>query len=772
VNFALFSENAERVELCLFDARGRRELHRIRLPEYTSQIWHVYLPDVRPGQLYGYRVHGPYDPQRGHRFNSNKLLLDPYAKALTGTFRWSDAHFGYRLGHRAQDLSFDRRNNAAGMPKCRVVDTAYTWAQDRPPRRPWHETILYELHVRGFTMLHPDVPQALRGTFAGLSTPAAIRYLRGLGITAVELLPVQAFVDDRLLLGRRLRNYWGYNTIAFFAPHPPYLAGATLTEFKALVQHLHDAEIEVILDVVYNHTAEGNQLGPTLCFRGIDNASYYRLVPGDGRHYMDFTGCGNALNLRHPCVLQLVMDSLRYWVEEMHVDGFRFDLATTLAREKQDFDQHSGFLDAVHQDPVLSQVKLIAEPWDVGHGGYRVGQFPPGWAEWNDRYRDTVRRFWKGDPGQVGELASRMTGSSDAFDRKGRRPWASINFVTAHDGFTLHDVVSYDRKHNEANQENNRDGTDANHSWNCGVEGPTEDPLVRQLRERQKRNLLATLLLSQGVPMILAGDETGRSQRGNNNAYCQDNEISWIEWEIDADGGRLNEFIRQLIRLRRDHTVFRRHRFFHGLRTPESEIKDITWLLPEGRERRPEDWHDPEDRCLGCVLSGEAHEYHVTAFGEPEPDDTFLMILNAHSGPVAFTLPPARFGARWEGLIDTNVEGPLQPRIYRAGEAFPAAGRSLRGPRPPARDPHASGCRRLVPDRGPRHRGRNPLPVLHREPPPRPRPRVALPARGCPGAERGDRSGGVRMARRELARPAVARCSDLRATRRRVHTPR
>jgi isoamylase len=677
VNFALFSENAEKVELCLFDARGRRELHRIPLPEYTNQIWHGYLPDARPGQLYGYRVYGPYDPQRGHRFNHHKLLLDPYAKMLTGVFRWSDAHFGYRVGHRTEDLSFDRRNNAADMPKCQVVDTAYTWAEDRLPRRPWHESILYELHVRGFTMRHPEVPEPLRGTFAGLATPGAIDYFRQLGISAVELLPIHASLTEHRLAVRGLTNYWGYNTIAFFAPDPRYLASPTLVELKALVQHLHDAGIEVILDVVYNHTAEGNHLGPTLCFRGIDNASYYRLVPGDERHYVDFTGCGNALNLRHPRVLQLVTDSLRYWVEEMHVDGFRFDLATTLARETADFDQHSGFLDAVQQDPVLSQVKLIAEPWDVGEGGYRLGGFPPGWAEWNDRYRDTVRRFWKGEPGQLGELASRMTGSSDVFDRKGRRPWASVNFVTAHDGFTLQDLVSYSYKHNEANGEANRDGTDNSHSWNCGAEGPTDDPEILRLREQQKRNLLATLLLSQGIPMILAGDELGRSQRGNNNAYCQDNEISWIDWEIDEDGRQFQQFVRRLIRLRREHIVFHRHRFFQGLRTPESDIKDITWLHPDGRERHREDWDKPEDGCLGYVLSGEAYGYHLTASGEPEPDDTFLVILNAHPEPVSFTLPPEHFGERWERLVDTAVEGPARPKTYEAGEACPVETRSV-----------------------------------------------------------------------------------------------
>ena len=677
VNFSLFSENAEKVELCLFDPRGRRELHRIPLPEYTDQTWHGYLPDVRPGQLYGYRVYGPYDPKHGHRFNHHKLLLDPYAKVLSGPLLWSDAHFGYRVGHRSEDLSFDRRNNAKGMPKCRVIDTAYTWARDRPPQRPWHESVIYELHVRGFTMRHPDVPELLRGSFAGLATPAAIGHLRRLGVTAVELLPIQSFLTDRHLVERGLTNYWGYNTLAFFAPDPRYLSQPTLTEFKAFVQQLHDAEIEVILDVVYNHTAEGSHLGPTLCFRGIDNASYYRLVPGDERSYMDFTGCGNALNLRHPRVLRLVMDSLRYWVEEMHVDGFRFDLATTLAREREHFDQHSGFLDAVQQDPVLSQVKLIAEPWDVGDGGYRLGGFPPGWAEWNDRYRDTVRRFWKGEPGQLGEFASRVTGSSDVFDRKGRRTWASVNFVTAHDGFTLHDLVSYEGKHNQANGEENRDGTDENHSWNCGAEGPTDECAIRQRREQQKRNLLATLLLSQGVPMLLAGDEFGRTQSGNNNAYCQDNEISWIDWAIDPDGRRLEDFVRELIRIRRAHIAFHRYRFFQGPGAAESEINDITWLRSDGRKRGAEDWGDPEDHCLAYVLSGEAHGYHLTASGEPESDETFLTILNAHPESVAFKLPPERFGKSWGRLLDTASERPLQPATYQAGETCRVEGRSL-----------------------------------------------------------------------------------------------
>ncbi len=664
VNIALFSENAEQVEICLFDKSGQRELRRIRLPEYTNEVWHAYLPDVRPGQLYGYRVYGPYDPQRGHRFNHHKLLLDPYAKALEGVLEWNDAHFGYAVGNEKQDLSFDTRNNARWMPKCKVVDTAFTWGEDRPPRSEWHSSIIYEMHARGFTMRHPELADDVRGTFAGLAAPQIIEYLSSLGITAVELLPIHAFVDERVLSDKGLRNYWGYNPIAFFAPEPRYLSSGTLGEFKTLVQLLHDAGIEVILDVVYNHTAEGNQLGPTLSFRGIDNASYYRLVHGDERYYVDFTGTGNALNLHHPRVLQLVMDSLRYWVEEMHVDGFRFDLAVTVARERTAFDRQSGFLDAVRQDPVLSRVKLIAEPWDVGEGGYQLGSFPPGWAEWNDRYRDVVRRFWKGDTGLIGEFASRITGSSDIFDRKGRRTWASVNFVTAHDGFTLHDLVSYDHKHNEANLEDNRDGTDANHSWNCGVEGPTDDLPIRRLREQQKRNMLTTLLLSQGVPMLVAGDEFGRTQKGNNNAYCQDNEISWINWDgIEPDGWALLKFVRDLIKLRRDHVVFHRNRFFHGSLIPGTELCDITWLRYDGAQLGDADWNASDRRFLSFLLCGEAGNYHLTALGEPQPDDTFLVALNADHESVAYGLPPLAGEARWQLLIDTSqpdgiAEGP------------------------------------------------------------------------------------------------------------------
>ncbi len=666
VNFALFSENAEKVELCLFDDAGERELKRVQLPEYTDEIWHAYLPDARPGQLYGYRVHGPYDPARGHRFNGNKLLLDPYAKALRGTLHWDDAHFGYRVGDAREDLSFDTRDNAQWMPKCQVVDTAFTWGDDRPPRNEWHESIIYEMHVRGFTMNYPEIPEDVRGTFAGLSAPAVIRYLQDLGITAVELLPIHAFIDEKQLIEKGLRNYWGYNPIVFFALQPRYLSNGALGEFKTLVQLLHHAGIEVILDVVYNHTAEGNHMGPTLSFRGIDNASYYRLVAKDPRYYVDFTGCGNALNLHHPRVLQLVMDSLRYWVEEMHVDGFRFDLAVTVARERAAFDSHSGFLDAVRQDPVLSRVKLIAEPWDVGEGGYQLGSFPAGWAEWNDRYRNTVRRFWKGDKGLIGELGSRLTGSSDIFDRRGRRPWASINFVTAHDGFTLEDLVSHNEKHNEANREGNRDGTNENYSWNCGVEGPTSDLDIRRLRNQQKRNLLATLLLSQGTPMLVAGDEFGRTQRGNNNAYCQDNDISWIDWNAieNEESQSLLEFVGELIRLRREHIVFRRSRFFHGGLIPGTELCDITWLRPDGQEKTEGDWGVSYARFLSFLLCGEAGNYHLTALGEPQPDDTFLVIMNAHNEEVTCTLRSLPAGSQWELLIDTSREEAIKDGMF------------------------------------------------------------------------------------------------------------
>jgi isoamylase len=654
-NFALFSAHAEKVELCLFSDSGRKEIDRIALPEFTHEVWHGYLPDVRAGQLYGYRVYGPYEPERGHRFNHHKLLLDPYAKAIEGEIHWHDALFGYVVGHDKADLSFDKRDSARYMPKCRVVEPAFTWGRDRPGQIPWHETIVYEMHVKGFTKRHPHVAQSERGTFAGLTAPEVVGYLKDLGVNAVELLPVHAFVHDRHLVERGLRNYWGYNSIGFFAPHPEYLAKGGINDFKIFVQVMHEAGIEVILDVVYNHTAEGSRMGPTLCFRGIDNKCYYYLMDGDERHYNDFTGTGNALEIRHPAVLRMVTDSLRYWVQEMRVDGFRFDLATTLARVNGVYDKHAGFLDAVAQDPVLSSVKLIAEPWDTGPGGYQVGNFPPGWAEWNDRYRDTVRRFWKGDEGMLPELASRLSGSSDIFDHQGRRPWASINFVTAHDGFTLHDLVSYNDKHNEANKEDNRDGSDNNHNWNCGHEGPTDDPEILALRRRQMRNMMATLLLSQGVPMITAGDELARSQGGNNNTYCQDGEINWIDWEgIGENGHNLLAFTKRLIALSHDHIVFHRSRYFHGTIIPGTEVKDVTWLRPDGEEMAEGDWTDPDARSLALLLSGEAGLMHLTALGEPEPDDTFFLVLNAAHEAVACRLPGE--GTRWQALVDTGTD--------------------------------------------------------------------------------------------------------------------
>ncbi|WP_207477808.1 glycogen debranching protein GlgX [Arenibaculum pallidiluteum] len=677
VNFAIFSANATKVELCLFDKSGTREVERIPLPEYTDEIWHGYLPDARPGLLYGYRVHGPYEPSAGHRFNPNKLLVDPYARALHGAIRWSDAHFGYRVGSSRLDLSFDRRDNARAMPKCRVVDPAFTWGDDRPPRVPWSDVVLYETHLRGHTMRHPDVPAPLRGTCAGLSSQPVIAHLRELGVTSVELLPVHAFCDDRHLVQQNLRNYWGYNTLNFFAPEPRYLSSGAIAEFRTMVARLHEAGIEVILDVVYNHTGEGNQMGPTLSFRGIDNASYYRLRQDNRRYYVDDTGTGNTLDLTHPRVLQLVMDSLRYWVTEMHVDGFRFDLATTLAREAHGYDPGSGFLDACRQDPVLQTAKLIAEPWDIGPGGYQVGAFPPGWAEWNDRYRDAVRRYWRGDAGVLPELAARITGSADLFERKGRRPWASVNFVTAHDGFTLDDLVSYERKHNEANKEGNRDGHDANHSSNHGAEGPTADPQLRALRDRQKRNMLATVLLSQGTPMLLGGDEIGRTQRGNNNAYCQDNEISWFDWSRRETGHELTAFVKRLLRLRRQHPVLRRPVFLHGRQTSGSGVRDITWYTPDGVEKTSDQWRDPEARTLGVLLNGEAG-FYMAPDGAPAHDSTLLLVLNAFHGVVPFVLPRIPGAKSWRCLLDTmHPAGEPDPTPWPAETRFKVGGRSL-----------------------------------------------------------------------------------------------
>ena len=676
VNFALFSERAERVELCLFDRTGRHEVQRLALREQTDQVWHGYLPQARPGQLYGWRVHGPYQPRDGHRFNPHKLLLDPYARCITGSMRWHDALFGYRIGHADEDLSFDRRDSAPYMPRCKVVETAFSWGDDRHPRVPWHETVIYEAHVRGLTLQHPGVPPELRGTYAGLACAPVIDHLVRLGVTTVELMPVHSFVDDRHLVEAGRRNYWGYNSIGFFAPDARYSASGKIAEFKSMVRTLHAAGLEVVLDVVYNHTAEGSHLGPTLGFRGIDNAAYYRLEPGQPRYYQDFTGCGNTLNMQHPRVLQLLMDSLRYWVTEMHVDGFRFDLASALARELHAVDRLSAFFDVLRQDPVLSQVKLIAEPWDLGAGGYQVGNFPVGWTEWNDRYRDTMRSYWKGEGGLIGEFAQRFTGSSDLYNRSSRRPYASINFIAAHDGFTLADLVSYDHKHNQANGEHNRDGHDHNLSWNCGVEGPTDDPAVLALRARQQRNFIATLLLSQGVPMLLAGDEMGRSQAGNNNAYCQDSPLSWVDWALDEHRQVLLGFTRRLMALRARHPVFRRRDFFQGRPLYGSSVRDIAWLQPDGSEMTAEAWGQGHARALAVFLSGDGLG-DVDAQGRPLRDDSFLLLFNAHSGPVSFVLPHGLSAGPGELLVDTRSAHPPAGVSIEPGQAYELAGRAL-----------------------------------------------------------------------------------------------
>jgi len=673
VNFALFSANATKVELCLFDYDGKKELDRIEMPEYTDEVWHCYLPDARPGTVYGYRVHGPYEPDAGHRFNPNKLVVDPYAKQLVGDLEWNDALFGYAIGHADKDLSFDERDSAPYVQKARVIDPAFTWGNLRRKRWPWRQTLIYEMHVKGFTKLNRRLPEELRGTFSGLGHADSIEYLRKLGVTSVELLPVHAFIDDRYLIEKKLRNYWGYNTIGFFTPEPRYMATPFVNEFKEMVNHLHGAGIEVILDVVYNHTAEGNEGGPTLSFRGIDNASYYRL-PDNKRHYINDTGTGNTMNLSHSRVLQMVADSLRYWATEMRIDGFRFDLATILAREPYGFDEGGSFLDACRQDPALSGVKLIAEPWDVGPGGYQVAHFPPAWAEWNDKYRDAVRSYWKGDEGVLSELATRLAGSADMFNRRGRRPWASVNFITAHDGFCLNDLVSYNDKHNEANGEENRDGSSDNHSWNHGAEGPTEEPAINSLRERQKRNLLATLLFSQGTPMLLAGDEIGRTQNGNNNAYCQDNEINWIDWSaLDERGRELLEFTRRLVQIRMRHPILLRGRFLSGTHNPVLDVKDLTWLTPAGTEMQEANWQDPHAKCFGMMLDGRAQESGIKLRGE---DETLLVVMNAHHDVVNFKFPEVAEGRQWVRLLDTN-----DPALHRANYAFGAVyqvtGRSL-----------------------------------------------------------------------------------------------
>ncbi|MEX5215389.1 MAG: glycogen debranching protein GlgX [Nitrospiraceae bacterium] len=683
VNFALYSENATGVELCLYDGpRAVQETHRIRLEERTDQIWHVYIPGLWPGQHYGYRVQGPYEPAEGHRFNPNKLLIDPYAKSIGGLFEWSDAMFGYPIGHPDADMAFDTRDNAGNVPKCVVIDSAFTWGGDRPLKTPWEKTIIYETHVKGMTARHPDVPDHMRGTYSALTTPAVIDHLVNLGVTAIELLPVHQFVRDKHLSDRGLTNFWGYNTIGYFAPDIRYavspVRGRHVREFKTMVKTLHSAGIEVILDVVYNHTAEGNHLGPTMSFRGIDNASYYRLVADDKRYYMDYTGCGNTLNVTHPRTLQMIMDSLRYWVTEMHVDGFRFDLASALARELHEVDRLSAFFDILHQDPILSQVKLIAEPWDLGEGGYQVGNFPVGWAEWNGLYRDTIRRYVKGDGGQVAELGYRLTGSSDLYAASGRRPFASVNFVTAHDGFTLHDLVSYNHKHNDANGEENRDGTDDNLSWNCGIEGPTTSRTVLELRERQKRNFLAILLLSQGIPMLCGGDEIGRTQRGNNNAYCQDNDLSWFDWQLDQPKRDLLEFTRHLIALRKQHPVLRRRRFFQGRHIRGSEAKDLAWFRPDGKEMTDEDWEGGFVRSLALRLAGDAIE-ETDEKGRRLIDDTLLILLNAHHEPLDFTLPAHRRGVRWQSVLDTswNHGHQREVAVIKGGERYALSARAI-----------------------------------------------------------------------------------------------
>jgi isoamylase len=662
-NFAIFSAHAERVELCLFDETSGEEVERITLPEYTNEIWHGFLPGVGPGTLYGYRVHGPYDPENGHRFNPNKLLLDPYARALHGEVEWSPAHFGYILNDEDKDLSFNADDSAKGTPKCIVVDpNAYDWKGDAKPRIPWAKTIFYETHLRGFTKRHPAIPENLRGTFDGMADKAIVDYIKSLGVTSVELLPIHAFPDDEHLMSKGLTNFWGYNTMAFFAPEQRYLGPGGLNGFRDMVRTFHDAGIEVILDVVYNHTAEGNELGPTLSFKGIDNFSYYRTMPDEPRYYINDTGTGNTVNTSHPRVLQMVLDSLRYWATDMHVDGFRFDLGTILGREPHGFDQRGGFFDAVGQDPVLSKVKLVGEPWDIGPGGYQVGGFPPGWAEWNDKYRDTVRDYWKGTEGVMQDLAARVTGSGDVYDIRGRRPWAGVNFITAHDGFTLNDTVSYNEKHNEANGEDNKDGHSDNRSFNYGAEGLTDDEGIIAVRERQKRNFLATLLLSHGTPMILAGDEFGRSQGGNNNGYCQDSDISWVDWEgIGDSGNALMAFTRRLIEIRQSQPILRRESFRDGM--------SVTWFNPGGGEQTPEHWEDAGVKSIALRLSRD------DLTGEGEWNDV-IVAFNAFDGPVPFKLPE-REGRVWKAVIDTNAPDGEGFETPGGEEAVEVAARSL-----------------------------------------------------------------------------------------------
>jgi len=680
VNFALFSAHATKVELCLFDSPdAKAERRRIPLTEQTDMVWHGFLPDVRPNQLYGYRVYGPYDPPSGNRFNPNKVVMDPYAKSVARPIHWGDEMFGYTVGHGDEDLFMDPRDNAALAPLAAVVDPAFTWGDDRPPRTPWHNTVIYEMHVRGFSKRHPDISERLRGTYEALTTEHAINHLKRIGVTAVELMPVHHHALDRHLQEQGLTNYWGYNSVGYFAPERRLAASKTpagsVREFKRMVRSLHAAGLEVILDVVYNHTAEGNHLGPMLSLKGIDNASYYRLVGDNPRYYMDFTGCGNTLNMRSPQVLQLIMDSLRYWVLDMHVDGFRFDLASALARELFEVDRLGAFFDIIHQDPVLSQVKLIAEPWDLGQGGYQVGNFPVLWTEWNGKYRDAVRSFWRGDGSTVSELATRLAGSNDLYAHSGRQPYASINFITAHDGFTLHDLVSYNDKHNEANGEENRDGENHNLSSNNGVEGPTEDPAINAVRERQKRNFLATLLLSQGVPMISHGDELGRTQLGNNNAYAQDNELTWMDWSLTPDKRTLLDFTTKLVRFRLSQPTLRRRKYFQGRSIRGGGVKDVAWLTPEGGEMDDSGWNTGSVRSLGMLLSGSAIE-EMNERGEPIIGDTLLVLLNGHSDTVPFTLPPLDADQQWQRAFDTfDPHGP--DKGFDEGKQYSVQGRSI-----------------------------------------------------------------------------------------------
>jgi isoamylase len=674
-NFTLFSAHATKVEVCLFDAAGKTELERLSLPEYTDQIWHGYIPDVHPGSVYGLRVHGPYAPLEGHRFNPNKLLLDPYARAHTGELKWAPEVFGYIVGDPQGDLSFDERDSAAFMPKCVVVDPNFDWkGQPRTRSVSWDRTVIYEAHVKGFTKRHPGVPDHQKGTYAGLGTQQVIDYVKSLGVTSIELLPIHTFINDNNLLEKGLTNYWGYNSIGFFAPDPRYASAPeqSLREFKEMVASFHDAGLEVILDVVYNHTAEGNEQGPTLSFKGIDNASYYRLMPDQKRLYINDTGTGNTLNVSHPNVIEMVTDSLRYWVNELHVDGFRFDLGTILARETNGFDNQSGFLKACHQDPVLRTVKLIAEPWDCGPGGYQVGGFPPGWAEWNDRYRDTVRDYWKGEA-SASAVAQRLCASADVFNHYGRRPWACVNFIAAHDGFTANDLVSYNEKHNEANGEDNRDGSSDNRSWNCGTEGPTDDPAINALRDRQVRNLLATLLLSQGTPMLLAGDEFGRTQAGNNNAYCQDNEISWLDWDRRQQRDSLVSFVQKLCALRAQYPILRRNRFLTGQYDEELEIKDLAWINASGAEMTGDEWADTRMKCFGMLMDGRSRPTGVRQRGT---EAAMLLVLNSHHDLVNFTLPAYPDGSAWSLLIDTNLTDEPQYR-GQSNDVYGVTGRSL-----------------------------------------------------------------------------------------------